>query len=97
LCFVLPFLVLMTRDSKRTMRILKLACWIILVGHYFDFYNNIMPGTVGEHGGFGAVEFGMVLLFACAFIFVVTNELTKANLVPRNHPMLEESLHHDIA
>lgn len=97
LCFVLPFLVLMTRDSKRTMRILKLACWIILVGHYFDFYNNIMPGTVGEHGGFGAVEFGMVLLFACAFIFVVSNELTKANLIPRNHPMLEEALHHDIA
>jgi hypothetical protein len=97
LCFLLPFLILMTRDSKRTPRILKLACSIILIGHYFDFYNNIMPGTVGEHAGFGPVEFGFILLFACAFIWSVNVQLTKANLIPRNHPMLEESLHHDIA
>lgn len=95
--FVVPFLVLMTRDSKRTPLILKIACWSILAGHYFDFYTNIMPGTVGENGGFGAVEFGFILLFACAFIWSVSSQLTKANLIPRNHPMLEESLHHDIA
>ncbi len=95
--FITPFLVLMTRDSKRTPRILKLACWSIIIGHYFDFYNNIMPGTVGEHGGFGPVEFGFVLIFACGYIWSLSNQLTKANLVPRNHPMLEESLHHDIA
>ncbi len=95
--FVIPFLVLMTRDSKRTFLILKIACWSILVGHYFDFYTNVMPGTVGENGGFGAVEFGFILLFACAFNWFVSNQLTKGNLIPRNHPMLEESLHHDIA
>jgi len=95
--FVLPFLLLMTRDSKRTPRILKLVCWIIIIGHYFDFYNNIMPGTVGEHGGFGPVEFGFILIFACGFIWSVSTQLAKANLVPKNHPMLEESLHHDIA
>ena len=95
--FVAPFLLLMTRDSKRTPRILKLACWIIIIGHYFDFYNNIMPGTVGAHGGFGPVEFGFILMFACGYIWSLNNQLTKANLVPRNHPMLEESLHHDIA
>lgn len=97
LCFVLPFFLLMTRDSKRTMRILKLACWVILVGHYFDFYTNIMPGTIGEHGGFGALEFGMIIVFACTFIWFISSQLEKANLIPRNHPMLEESLYHDIA
>ena len=95
--FFVPFLVLMTRDSKRTMGVLKLACWAIIVGHYFDFWNNVMPGTVGEHAGFGAVEFGFILMFATAFIWSVSTQLTKANLIPRNHPMLEESLHHDIA
>jgi Ni/Fe-hydrogenase subunit HybB-like protein len=95
--FITPFLVLMTRDAKRTPRILKIACWTIIVGHYFDFWNNIMPGTVGAHAGFGPVEFGFVLLFACGFIYSVSHQLTKANLVPANHPMLEESLHHDIA
>ncbi len=94
--FVFPFLVLMTRDSKRTYTILKLACWGVVIGHYFDFYTNIMPGTVGEHGGFGPIEFGMILIFASLFIWTVSSQLAKANLIPRNHPMLEESIHHDI-
>ncbi|AKD57800.1 hypothetical protein [Spirosoma radiotolerans] len=94
--FVCPFLILMTRDSKRTYIILKIAAWCIIIGHYFDFYVNIMPGTVGEHGGFGPVEFGMILIFACGFIWTVSSQLTKANLIPKNHPMLEEAIHHDI-
>ena len=94
--FVFPFLVLMTRDAKRTYIILKVAAWGIIIGHYFDFYNNIMPGTVGEHAGFGPMEFGMILIFACGFAWSLYSQLTKANLVPKNHPMLEETLHHDI-
>ncbi|QHV98468.1 quinol:cytochrome C oxidoreductase [Spirosoma endbachense] len=94
--FVFPFLVLMTRDAKRTYIFLKLAAWGIIIGHYFDFYTNIMPGTVGEHGGFGPIEFGMILIFACGFIWTLSSQLSKANLIPKNHPMLEESLHHDI-
>ncbi|MEZ0483055.1 quinol:cytochrome C oxidoreductase [Fibrella aquatica] len=94
--FVFPFLVLMTRDAKRTTILLKVACWGVLVGHYFDFYMNIMPGTVGSHGGFGPIEFGMILIFVCAFIWSVSTQLTKANLIAKNHPLLEESLHHDI-
>ncbi len=95
--FVFPFLILMPRDSKRTPAILKLACWIVIVGHYLDFYNNIMPGTVGAAAGFGPIEIGFVLIFASAFIWVVCSQLEKGNLVPKKHPMLEESLHHDIA
>ncbi len=95
--FFFPFLVLMTRDSKMTHSILKVACWSVLIGHYFDFYNNVMPGTVGANGGFGPVEFGFILIFVCAFIWSVSSQLTKGNLIPKNHPMLEESLHHDIA
>jgi len=94
--FFFPFLVLMTRDAKRTRIFLKIACFFIITGHYIDFYQMIMPGVLGKHGGYGLVEFGMVATFACAFIYVVSNELTKASLVAKNHPFLPESLHHDI-
>jgi hypothetical protein len=94
--FVFPFLVLMARDAKRTSVVLRLACWGIIIGHYFDFYTNIMPGVVGDHGGFGPMEFGMILIFASGFIWSVSNQLTKASLIAKNHPFLEESLHHDI-
>jgi hypothetical protein len=94
--FIFPFLVLMTRDSKRHTIFLKIVCTVILIGHWFDFYLMIMPGSLGENGGFGLLEIGMAMIFAAGFIFVVLRSLAKAPLVARNHPMLEESLHHHI-
>jgi hypothetical protein len=94
--FFFPFLIMMTRDAKRTPIFLKLCCAFILMGHYLDFYQMIMPGTVGSHGGYGLVEFGMLGMFIAAFIYVVSTELTKASLVAKNHPFLSEALHHDI-
>ncbi|KQS25540.1 hypothetical protein [Dyadobacter sp. Leaf189] len=95
--FFFPFLVLMTRDAKYTHSILKVACWSVIIGHYMDFYTNIMPGSVGAGAELGALEWGFFLLFLCAFAYTIASQLEKANLIPRNHPMLEESLHHDIA
>jgi hypothetical protein len=94
--FFFPFLILMTRDAKRTRIFLKIACSFIIVGHYIDFYQMIMPGVLGKHGGFGLVEFGMVTVFASAFIYVISDQLTKSSLVAKNHPFLPEALHHDI-
>jgi len=95
--FFFPFLVLMTRDAKGTHSILKVACWSVIVGHWFDFYTNIMPGTVGASASLGPLEWGFFLIFLSGFAYSIATQLTKANLIPRNHPMLEESLHHDIA
>lgn len=94
--FVLPFLALMSRDSKSTHSILKVTCWAVIIGHYVEFYTNIMPGTAGNADGFGPLEIGFFLVFVCAFAWSVATQLEKANLIPRHHPMLEESLHHEI-
>ena len=92
--FFLPFLVLMTRDSKRLTIFLKLVCSIILVGHWFDFYLMITPGTLWENGGFGLLEIGCAMVYLAGFLFVVLGNLAKAPLVAKNHPMLQESLRH---
>lgn len=94
--FIFPFLVLMTRDSKRHTIFLKIVCTVLLVGHWFDFYLMVTPGSLGENGGFGFIEIGMAVIFAVGFIYVVLRALAKAPLVAQNHPMLEESLHHHI-
>lgn len=94
--FFLPFLLLMTRDAKRHMSILKLVCPIIIVGHWFDFYLMVTPGVMQRDGAFGLVEIGMLMVFGVAFIFVTLSNLAKAPLVAKNHPMLQESLHHHI-
>ncbi|HUM45579.1 MAG TPA: polysulfide reductase NrfD [Chitinophagales bacterium] len=92
--FVAPFLVLMSRDAKRKMQILVIAACIIIVGHFVDFYLIVMPGTVGNKGGFGLTEIAPFLFYSGLLIFVVFTNLAKANLIPKNHPFLGESLHH---
>lgn len=94
--FVLPFLLFMTRDSKRQLSTLKLICPIVIIGHWFDFYNMVTPGVMQENGGVGFVEIGIALIFAAAFLLVVLNNLSKFPLFGKNDPMLEESLHHHI-
>ena len=94
--FVLPLLLLMTRDAKRQMSMLKLVCPIIIVGHWFDFFNMVTPGVMKFEGGVGFIEIGIALIFLSAFLLVVLNNLTKLPLFGKNDPMLEESLHHHI-
>lgn len=94
--FFLPFLILMTRDSKRHGRFVKVIAPIIILGHWFDFYLMIIPGTLKENGGYGFLELGLFMTYAGAFIFVVLDRLSKGSLFAKNHPMLEESLHHHI-
>ena len=94
--FFFPFIALMTREAKRQLITLKIVSIVIIIGHYLDFYMMIMPGTLKEHSGFGPLEFGTILIFATSFILVIANALSKASLVAKNHPMLEESIHHNI-
>jgi len=94
--FVLPFLVLMTRDSKRHGVFLKLVCSLIIAGHWVDFFLMVQPGTLGHNGGVGLIEVGMFLLYGSVVTLVVLSGLSKGNLIPKNHPMLEESYHHHI-
>ena len=86
----------MTRDSKRHIATLKLICSLVLVGHWFDFYLMVNPGIMQNDGGIGFMEIGMTMVYGAAFIFIMLKSLTKMPLVAKNHPMLEESLHHHI-
>ncbi|MBS1682744.1 MAG: quinol:cytochrome C oxidoreductase [Bacteroidetes bacterium] len=94
--FVFPFLLLMTRDAKRHMSMLKVVCPIVIVGHWFDHFNMITPGVMQHDGGFGFIEIGMTLIFAAVFLYVVLSALSKIQLVAKHHPFMEESLNHHI-
>ena len=94
--FVLPFLLFMTRDSKRHTNTLKVICPIVIVGHWFDFYNMVTPGVMKTHGMFGFVEIGIACVFAALFLFVTLSALAKYPLVANKHPMMGEALNHHI-
>ncbi|MBB6612190.1 quinol:cytochrome C oxidoreductase [Pontibacter sp. Tf4] len=94
--FAFPFLVLMTRDAKRQMIMLKIVTIAILLGHWLDFYLMMMPGTMRGDAGIGFIEIGSTLVFLGVFLLTFTKGLAKASLVPVNHPFLEESVHHHV-
>ncbi|MDK2771594.1 MAG: quinol:cytochrome C oxidoreductase [Flavobacterium sp.] len=91
--FVFPLLILVNTDFKRLSWIIVTAGTVILMGHYIDFYNMIMPATVGDQWFIGVPEVSAVLFFLGLFIFVVFTALTKAPLVAKGNPLMEESKH----
>jgi hypothetical protein len=94
--FVFPFLALMSRDSKRQMSILKIVTVVLMLGHWLDFYLMVTPGVMKFEGGFGFMEIGSFMIFTAAFFWVVLSSLAKYPLIAKNHPTLQESLHHHI-
>ncbi|GAA4273943.1 quinol:cytochrome C oxidoreductase [Aquimarina gracilis] len=91
--FIFPLLVLMNSDFKRVNWFVVMAGIVILLGHYIDVYNMVMPATVGESWFIGISEISAVLLFLGLFLFVVFRALTKAPLLAKGNPYLEESKH----
>jgi hypothetical protein len=75
---------------------LKVVCPIIIVGHWFDFYNMVTPGIMQKEGALGILEIGAALIFLAAYLLVVLGSLAKVPLVGKNHPTLVESLNHHI-
>lgn len=94
--FLIPFLLLMTRNNKRNPINLVGVGLIILIGHWTDLYLMIMPGSIGKSAHIGMLEIGMTLMFAGVFMFWVFTALTKKSLIPINHPYIEESANHDV-
>lgn len=91
--FVFPILILVNTDFKRISWILVMAAAFILGGHYIDFFNMIMPSTVGTQWFIGIPEIGAVCFFLGLFIIVVFTAMTKAPLLPKRNPFIEESKH----
>jgi hypothetical protein len=91
--FVFPLLILINTDFKRLNWVIVMAGTVILLGHYVDFFNMIMPGTVGDKWFIGVPEIASILFFLGLFIFVVFTALTKAPLLAKRNPFIEESKH----
>ena len=89
--FVFPLLILMSSDYKRSNWIIVMAGIIIVLGHYIDIFNMIMPATVGDQWFIGWAEIGGFLFFAGLFIYVVFRALTKVPLEASGDPYVGES------
>jgi hypothetical protein len=89
--FIFPFLVLINSDYKRIPWFIVMAGIVILVGHYVDVFNMIMPATVVDRWYFGLPEISALALFSGLFILIVFYSLSKAPLLAKGNPYIKES------
>ena len=89
--FIFPLLILMNSDYKRLNYFIVMAGIVILLGHYIDIFNMIMPSAVGDQWFIGVAELGGFLFFLGLFLFVVFKEISKAPLHAAGDPFMGES------
>lgn len=94
--FAVPFLALLPRWAKRTPGHLTAVCVLILVMQYVDLYWLIYPNYSSEKVAFSWMEIGTFLGFMGVFGLVVTNFMSKYNLIPIKDPRKSESIHHHV-
>jgi hypothetical protein len=92
--FIMPFIILMARPSKRNYFTVTFVAMLIIFGHWLDFYQMIMPGPLGEHWHINWYEIGLFMGFVGILISAVSRTLAKESLVPENHVLLKETAVH---
>ncbi len=92
--FLIPLMVMVSSSIKRNYKVVTTMAVIVIFGHLLDYFNMVMPGTVGPfwaNPSMLILVIGAVLFIIGLFIFVVMNALTKLKLIPTGNPYLKES------
>ena len=91
--FVLPFLLLMPRITKRKALPLGIMSVWMLIMHWLDLYWLIMPNFHKHTAHFSWLDFTTVIGIGGIFCWYIWIKFRKHSLVPVNDPMLEASIH----
>ena len=91
--WAVPFFVLLPVSASRSKWIVFTVALILVFGLWIDLFVEIFPGAVGPVK-LGFIEIGSYLGFAGLFSLCVGYFLSKANIIPKNHPYIEECYQH---
>ncbi len=91
MCFIIPFITLLSRDVKRTPVALSFICCIILVGVWLEKYMIIMPQISPKVVPLGLMEAFTFIGFLGVYALSVIGFLRKYPMVPLSHPLTRGS------
>ncbi len=96
--FVLPFLLLLSRDLKRNAGLLGTVAGVILVFRLMDLFWLVAPETAGGHGDRGPsfsvhwLDLGAFLAVGGLWLLAFVRELKGRPLLPTGEPEIQELL-----
>jgi len=91
--WLVPFVLLMSGKIQTNKNALLAICIFLMFGQWVDLYQQVIVGTYGKLE-INYIEIGTFIGYLGIFAFIVGRSLSKAPLVAKNHPYLEESLKH---
>ena len=69
--FVIPFLVLLTRNSKRVVGPAVAMSILLIFGHWMDFFSMVVPELIPSGGGFGIIGLGAFVAISSIFGYIL--------------------------
>lgn len=90
--FFIPFFVLLSRDTKRQMKIIGAAAIWMLVMHYLDLYWLVMPSVDSAGLQFHLLDLLALVGLGGLFLAALIQVSMRSALVPTHDPRLAESL-----
>lgn len=90
--FVIPFIVLLNKDAKSNLKVLKwISIWILSI-HFIELYWIIMPNLHPNGVVISWIDFATLIGLGCLFLGLFFYRFRKANMIPVNDPLLADSL-----
>jgi hypothetical protein len=93
--WMVPFAVLIRRDTKRSRRVLATVAIVVLIGRWLDLYLMILPPVLGERPRFGLSEMGMLAAGMGLFMLALARAMRATPMVPIDDPDLPASLQYE--
>jgi hypothetical protein len=93
--WMVPFAVLIRRDTKRSRRVLATVAAVVLIGRWLDLYLMILPPVLGDTPGLGIWEAGLLAGGVGFFGLGVGRAARTGPAVPIDDPDLSASLQYE--
>jgi hypothetical protein len=91
MCFIIPFVCLLSRDLKKTPVAYATVCFVLMSGVWLDRYLIIMPEVSPGVVPFGLTEIGIFIGFLGAYLLCIRTFLAKFPFVTVSHPLTHGS------
>lgn len=91
MCFIIPFISLLSRDVKKNPVTYAIVCFVLMTGVWLDRYLIIMPEISPHAIPFGFTEVGIFIGFLGAYLLCIRSFLSKFPYVPVSHPLTHGS------
>jgi hypothetical protein len=91
ICFIWPFLVMLSRKVKRNPKTLSALCGVIIAGMWMERYLLIVPSLwKGDTAPFGILEILITLGFFAGFVLTYLCFVKRFPLLPVTDPLLKK-------